>query len=162
MQKVLSVVLVLVTIISMLSFCSYAMSLSEENTVNFNDGGIVEYYDDGTYSITVIELSDVAVADTQTTSGTKTKTVYDGTGDALFACKVTGTFNYSGSNAICTASSTSYVIYDDYWKVTSHIASKTVNKAVGDFVAKKYVLGIAFGTTEYTVTLSCTPNGTLQ
>ncbi len=153
MQKVFSLLLVLILSFSMFSFGVYANDSSEPEI-------IVEYYDDGTYSVTEIGCGVVTCAGTtQQVTNYKTRNVYDGNDNKLFSCSITGTFRYDGTTSTCTSANSSYQITDDAWKITSHSASRSGNTATGTFTAKKYFVGLPVGTKDISVSLSCSPTG---
>lgn len=118
------------------------------------------YFDDGSYIVTIITESPSRA--TKTKSGTKTLSHYNDDNEKLWDATLKGTFTYTGSSATCTNSTISYNIYNNNWKITSATASKSSNKAIGDIIAKRYVLGIPTKTVEQTITLSCSASGTLS
>lgn len=119
----------------------------------------VEYFDDGSYVVTEFEESGISTFATSTTTKAKTSTYYTSNNVKQWMVVVTGTFNYTGSSATCTKSTTSYTIYDNSWKVTSSAASKSGNKATGTFTIKNYVLGIPVKTVNKTLTITCSNTG---
>lgn len=120
----------------------------------------ITYFDDGSYIITVITESPTQA--TKTKSGTKTTSYYNADNEKVWDATLRETFTYTGSSATCTNSTISYNIYNNNWKITSATASKSSNKAIGDIIAKRYVLGIPTKTVEQTITLTCSASGTLS
>ncbi|MBQ7117569.1 MAG: hypothetical protein IJN88_05100 [Clostridia bacterium] len=99
---------------------------------------------------------------TNTKTGQKKFEFYNSNDEILWSATLRGTFTYTGSRATCTASSITYEIFDDSWKITSATASKSGNTATGDVTAKRYALGIPVKTIERTITLTCSSSGVLS
>lgn len=118
----------------------------------------IEYFDDGTYCVTAFEETASALSSTTKTK-TKTSTFYNSSDEKLWSVSLTGTFTYTGSSATCTKSSVSYASYKSNWKITSATASKSGRKAIGEFVAKYYTLGVPTNTVNKTLTISCSNSG---
>lgn len=156
MKKAVSLILCVIMMFSVMSVSAFA---SDETVVSET----VTYLDDGSYMVTVLtESENLLSRATSTKTGSKTTTLYNSDSEAVVQLKLTGTFSYTGSSASCTASSVSYTVYDSSWKVTSSTASKSGNKAIGDFVSKHYVLLIPVQTIETTITITCSNSGTLS
>lgn len=119
----------------------------------------IEYYSDGSYTVTTIETSTITVLANSTVSKYKTTTHYSSKSEKEWDVTVTGTFTYTGNSATCTNSTVSYKIYDSNWKVTSSVASKSGRTATGKFTLKRYVLGIPTKTVNETLTLTCSNTG---
>lgn len=154
-KKFISLVIALLLILS-IPFTAFAQE-NENKIVS------IEYFDDGSYLI--VELVEEEVPLTRATSpksGTKTYTYISSTDKVLWIATLNGSFTYTGTSATCTSASVSYKIYDDSWKCTSAVASKSGRTARGDFVFKKYVLGIPIKTIEKSLTISCSNTGTLS
>lgn len=118
----------------------------------------IEYFEDGSYLITQSEISVTPFA-ASTKSHTKSANYYDANGDLAWKVSLTGTFTYTGSSATCTKATKSYKIYDDRWKVTSSGASKSGNKATGNFTVKRYLGSIPIKTVNKTLTITCSKTG---
>lgn len=151
MKKIVSVLL---SLIMVLSIAPTVFATQESSTYT-------EYLDDGSYLVITIETERLSRA-TNTITGKKTATYKDNNDETLWTATLKGTFSYTGSSATCTASSITYSITDDAWKITSATASKSGNKAIGNVTAKKYVLGISLKTVEKEITLTCSASGTLS
>lgn len=151
MKKIISVLLAILIVIFMCPTNAFA---AEAATNQY-----VEYFDDGSYIITEFETSGTSTFATSTTSKTKYSSYYNSNGDIEWRVSLTGTFTYTGSSSICTKATKSYNIYNDNWKVTSSSASKSSNKATGNFTVKKYVLGIPVKTVNKTLTITCSKTG---
>lgn len=119
----------------------------------------IEYYSDGSYSVTTLGTSSITVLANSTVSKYKTTAHYNSKNEKEWEITVTGTFNYTGSSATCTNSTVSYKIYDDHWKVTSAQASKSGRVAKGEFTLKRYFVGIPTKTVNETLTLTCSNTG---
>lgn len=121
----------------------------------------VEYYDDGSYTVTVFEENEISTI-TSTISKSKTATHYSSQDKKQWSVTLTGTFSYTGSSATCTNSKTFYQIFDSSWKVTSATASKSGRTAKGEFTIKQYLTGIPVRTEKSTLTISCSNSGVLS
>lgn len=161
MKRVLSLLLVVLTIILIAG-----VSVSAVNSTTPETSMSVEYFEDGSYMITTLAVYDTAPSGaraTKTKSGYKDNKYYSASGDLLWTVTINGTYTYTGSKATCTKATTSSVVYDNDWKVTSATASKSGNKAIGNFTVKRYMLGIPTATKEVTnLTLTCSATGVLS
>lgn len=85
----------------------------------------IEYLEDGSYFITVLEddTPGISLLSTTTKTKSKTKTYYNTDGTARWSLKVTGTFTYGDGSAKCTASSVTAQSYDSHWTIVSKSAS---------------------------------------
>ena len=124
----------------------------------------IEYLDDGYYIVTtvVVENENPITRATYGKTGAKTSTIYNADDEAMVTLKLTASFSYTGTSSSCTSASTSYTIHEDSWKVTSATATKSGNKATGNFTSKHYVLLIPVQTINSTVTLTCSNTGVLS
>lgn len=154
MKKLISVILV---ILILLSFPMISYAQGSEIAECIND--YVEYYEDGSYSITTIEISTVTTLAASTVKQTKKYTYYSSKSEKEWDITVTGNFTFTGSSATCTNSTVSYNIYDKNWKVTSAQASKSGRTATGEFTLKRYFLGVPTKTVNQTLTLTCSNTG---
>lgn len=154
MKKLISVFLALLMLLSF-PMISYA---DDSKVVEYTNGNI-EYYEDGSYSVTTIEINTISTLAASTVKQTKTISHYNSKNEKQWDITVTGTFTYTGSSATCTNSTVSYKIYDTHWKVTSSQASKSGRTATGDFTLKRYFLGIPTETVNKTLTLTCSNTG---
>ena len=153
MKKLLSLIIVFTTILSVLCFNASAVNTATSETI---------YLDDGSYIIvSVVEIADICRA-ANTKSGQKNYTYYDSDNTMLWKATLSASFTYTGDSAACTSSSITHTVYDSAWKITEATATKSGNKATGDVTAKRYVLGIAFKTIEQTITLTCSASGVLS
>ena len=153
MKKILAVFLSVIILLT-LPMISYASDFKDNKAESY-----VEYYSDGSYSVTTIETSSITVLANSTVSKSKNTAHYNSDNEMQWVITVKGTFTYTGSSATCTNSTVSYKIYDDHWKVTSAQASKNGRTAKGEFTLKRYVLGIPAKTVNETLTLTCSNTG---
>lgn len=164
MKRVLSVVTIVILLMSILSVSTLAASGSSiEPSIDLETAENIEYFSDGSYLITTIAtVSDIAPMSTSTKSGSKSYHYYNSKDVEQWTATIIGTFSYNGSSATCTSSSTSYTIYNSNWKVKEATATKSGNKAIGNFTVKYYFLGVPTKTIEHTLTLSCSATGVLS
>ena len=154
MKKLISVFLVL------LMFLSFPMiSYANDSEMAEYENGYIEYYEDGSYSITTIEASMISTLAASTVKQTKTTSYYSSKNEKEWDITVIGNFTFTGSSATCTNSKVSYKIYYNNWKVTSAQASKSGRTATGEFTLKRYALGIPYKTVNETLTLTCSNTG---
>ncbi|MCC8073109.1 MAG: hypothetical protein LIO62_03160 [Clostridiales bacterium] len=151
MKKFSTVILILFILIFMCPTTIFA----QEIKVNKN----IEYLDDGSYIVTEFNTNGASTFSTSTKNYAKSSSYYNSDDEKEWTVVLTGTFSYTGTSATCTKAVKSYTIYNDKWKVTSSSASKSGNKAIGDFVLKKYVLGVSVKTVDKTLTISCSKTG---
>ena len=154
MKKLISVFLIILMLLSF-PMISYA----DNSEIAEYTNGYVEYYDDGSYSITTIEISPISTFSASTAIQTKTTSHYSSKNEKEWDITVKGTFTFTGSSATCTNSTVSYNIYDKNWKVTSSKASKSGRTATGEFTLKKYFLGVPIKTDNETLTITCSNTG---
>lgn len=122
----------------------------------------VEYLDDGSRYVTVIEDVPTDTLQTlSTTTTTKSKTAYyeSASGERLWYVRVTGTFTYGNGTSKCTASTPSAEAIGSTWKVSNISGSKSSNKASATATGKQYYAGKVIDSKTKTVTLTCSPMG---
>ena len=158
MKKTLSIILVVILMFSVLSTHVFA-----ENS-NIAVAENVEYFDDGSYIVTTLSVDEENYLSRATVSKTGSKTVvlYNSSDEAMVTLKLTATFTYTGSSSTCTAATPSYTIHENSWKVTTSTASRSGNKATGNFTAKHYALLIPIQTRDVTITITCSNTGVLS
>lgn len=158
MRKVLSFLFAVIMIFSVTS----VFACAEDSYVVISES--IEYLEDGSYIVStlVVENDKPVARATNSKTGSRTSVLYNSDNEPMVTLKLTATFNYTGSSATCTAASTSYTIHNSYWKVTSATATKSGNKATGNYTSKKYLLGIATQTINSTITITCSNTGTLS
>ena len=105
MKRFISVILVFILIVS----CSIAVSAEQ---IAAEPKTEIEYFEDGSYTVTVLEESNSLARAGK--SGKKTKTYYTASNEPVFSVTVTGTFSYtSGVSAEATGSSVVVSLYKD-------------------------------------------------
>lgn len=96
-----------------------------------------------------------------TKSGQKTKSYKNSSGAVMWSVTVYGTFSYNGSTATCTSATRSTTCPGSGWSIVSSSASKSGNTATATATAKYSSNGVNYNRT-LSVSLSCSPNGTLS
>lgn len=152
MKKIISLLSVILMIAVL---CPNTAFANDEIVTETN----VEYFDDGSYIVTELTESTITTFATKTVSKSKSSHYYESDNSKAWTVVLSATFNYTGSSATCTSAKTSYTIYNDAWKVTSAVPSKSGNKATGTFTVKKYVLGVPIKTVNRTLTITCSNTG---
>ncbi len=150
MKKIMSLFVICISFFNVFGFTVSASTESVEQ---------IKYFEDGSYMITYVETSSMRASSEKTAS--KLSKYYNSNDKLLWSVTLTGTFSYTGTSAICTASSVSSQIYDSSWKVTEAVASKSGNKATGSFVVKKYVLLVPIQSNDVNLTLTCSATGNI-
>lgn len=152
MRKLIS----LLSVILMIAVLCPNTALANDKIVT---DSYVEYFDDGSYIVTELSENTITTFAAQTTSSYKVSHFYNSNNVKEWTVRLDATFSYTGSSATCTSAKTSNTIYNDAWKVTSAVPSKSGNKATGTFTVKKYALGIPIKTVNKTLTITCSNTG---
>lgn len=160
MKRITSILLTIILTLSMTATALAAhpkyVSSQEEYT----------YFDDGSYSITVIETEDdftiSLFATTSTKTGSKTFTYYNSNNEALWYVKVMATFSYGSGSSKCTNASVSAASNSSNWKISDKSVSKSANTATAKATAKRYAMGFTVKTIQESVTLTCSSTGKLS
>ena len=148
-------------IVSILIFCICVLAFPTSAFCG-NRTSQIRYYEDGTYSVTVVETYSPLISTYTTTRTGRAKTIlYSEAGDSLFAVIVTGLFTYTGVASYCRESSVSTEFYSDDWKYVSSNASRAANKAQADATGRCYLGILPLGDTTIYVTLECDKDGNL-
>lgn len=149
-------------IVTILVFCICVLAFP---TTAFcgNRTSQIRYFEDGTYSVTILETYSplISTYDTTTRTGRATTVLYSESGDSLFSVTVTGLFTYTGVASYCRESSVSTEFYSSYWEYVSSNAYKSANKAAADATGRCYFMGVPMGTSTIGVTLECDKDGNL-
>ena len=119
----------------------------------------IEFFEDGSYIITVIETNRTLLVPLSNITKTKTEYYYDSNHNLDWKASLTASFTYNGTTSSCTNASIGYHIYDSDWRLTSSNCSKSGATATGNFTFKHYVLLIPNKTINKTLTLTCDKNG---
>lgn len=138
---------------------SIPFSVFAQSTITTNSK--VEYFDDGSYLVTEFTET-IAPFSSGSKSEGKTATYYSSDDERQWSVTIWGTFTYTGSSATCTNASTSYTVYNSAWKVKEATATKSGRTATGNFLVKKYWLGIITKTVPMTVIMSCDNSGNIS
>lgn len=154
-------IVLIITVIMIFSVLSVSVCAESNSTIVLET---TEYFEDGSYSITVLTVNnETAVSkEISTKTGSKTTVFYNADNEKMVTVKLTASFSYTGSSATCTSVTPSYTIHDSHWRVTNSTGTKSVNKAIGEFTAKRYVLGIPTQTVDKTLTITCSNTGVLS
>lgn len=150
MKRAVSILFVLVFLFCAMPLVGAAETVSEDR-IELGDG----YY-------LIAETFQSGARASQSISGSKPYTCYDGNGTALWKVTLYGTFSYTGSSATCTASSVSTTVYDSTWSTGSKSASKSGSKATGSATMKKTSGGVTVKSIPVSLSLSCSANGSLS
>lgn len=121
----------------------------------------IEYYEDGSYLVTQIE-SGISLFASGSKTVTKYSSYYNSDSEIQWTLYLKASFTYTGSSATCTSASPSYKIYDSAWKVTKAEVSRSGRTATGDYVVKKYWLGIITKTIPVKIIATCDNNGNIS
>lgn len=152
MKKLFSVLLSILILTSLLSVASAAEVEPS-----------VEYFPDGSYSVTVIEDESPGISFFSSSSTkSKTKIYYSSDDVALWYVKVTGTFTYGDGSSECTSASVSAGSYVSVWSIVSKSSSKSGNKAIANATADQTRAGDTVKTVTESVTLTCSATGTFS
>lgn len=122
----------------------------------------VEYLEDGSSFVTILEELPTATRASGTKSGRKTAQYRNERGTVLWSVTVHGDFTYNGKTATCTRATKSTTCPASNWKITASSAGKSENRATAKATAKKYVNGKVTRTVSKSVTLTCSPSGSLS
>ena len=135
---------ILLSLTLSLSLCNAQILLASNSNTQ------VEYFEDGSYCITVIEdcsnlnLSDISTASTSKTVSKSKKTSYYSSSNAeLWYVKVTGSFTYGNGSAVCNSSSVTAESKNSNWKISNKSSGKSGNTATASATGKRYVNGNA-------------------
>lgn len=151
MKRAIAVLLIMAIFVS---FIPIQISAEEQNRA-----GVI-CLDDGSYIME--SISEYGPRLTGHKTGSKTYDYYGSDGKLKWSAEVCGNFMYNGTTSSCTASNVTVTIYDDQWVVVSKQASHNRNTATGEIVMGKTRLGATVGTVNYSLSVSCDPNGNLS
>ena len=123
----------------------------------------IAYFDDGSYVITTVSVTNTAATRaSKTRVGSIKHDYHDAGGDLDWSASMTATFTYDGSTSRCTSANTPEItIYNNIWSVYSKSSSKNGNTATGNVtMAAKQIIGSS--KFPVTLTLTCDKNGVLS
>lgn len=164
MKRILSFVIVVVLIFSLQS----VFAGEKIESVSKIDSVEVEYLEDGSRYVTVIESIPTEtmsnghiVSPLSVKTETKSKIAYyeNSSGTRLWYVKVTGTFTYGNGTSKCTSVTPSAASNHSSWKVSDISGSKSGNKASATATGKQYADGKLVQSVTRTVTLTCSATG---
>lgn len=142
----------------MLFSCTFAASATEQ--VDSNVITEIEYFEDGSYTVTTLEIFEASRA-TNTKTGSKTKTHYDSSGSVNFSVTLTASFSYTGSSATCTSATASKSISNSAWTVTTS-TSRSGRTGTVSYTGTQKALGVTIRTVTDSITISCSNTGVLS
>ena len=151
MKRIICLALLAVMLVSVLPINTYAVNIEEIG---------ITYFEDGSYMTETIYTIQSRASGTIT--GSKEKNYYDESGSLDWKAVLTGTFGYTGSSAVCTASSCNVTIYDSAWYTISKSATKSSNSAFASVTMGYKVLGVTVNQVPVSITLTCDKNGNLS
>ena len=151
MKRFVCFVLSFFLLLSAASTASAAEITASEEIISFEDG-----------SYLIIETVQSMVRSSDTSSGFKRYVYCDENDTVKWRAILTGTFTYDGTTATCTDSSVTTYVYASNWYEVSKSAGKSGNTATGSVTMGRTVLGITVAKETYSLTLTCSPNGTLS
>lgn len=151
-KKVISVLLILVSLIGILPLQAFA-------TQNTAPADVIPL-EDGSYVVVSLETSQARIANTVT--GTKSWTCYGADNEVLWIAELTATFAYSGAWYTCATADCDVTIYADSWHETRNNVRRGSNNAYADLTMTRIVLGITAQTIEGTIKLTCDNTGKLS
>ncbi len=126
-----------------------------------NELGNIQYYADGSYSVTTISIKESDRATVKTIS--KDVKYYDSDGSLAVTLTVTGVFNVGSGSVTCTSATYSTVSHQSNWSIVSPSASHANHgsyaTATASGTAKKKVLGITIKSVSLSVTITCNSDG---
>ena len=117
-------------------------------------------FEDGSYMIITIE--DIGTRATNTRSGNKYVTYYDGSDNVEWEAKLYASFTYDGTTSTCTSANCTVTIYENAWYEYSNSTTRSGNTATTELVMGQRLLGITIAKREYTITLTCDKDGNLS
>ncbi len=166
MKRFVSFLLCLCVITSVLctipNVCSASALETETADERIISQTVTELPDGNSVLITISESPTATYATSYTKSASKSYTLRNSDGEALWQFSIRGTFRVTtGVSAVCTNVTHSYSITDDAWHYVSGSSYYTGNKAVGNAEFNRKLLLITVETRQCQVTLTCDTNGNL-
>lgn len=152
----------LITVTIILSLILLPKLPTKANTIGNTDNEPI-------HCVTVIEESPIAIdpaislySTAQAKTGSKTVYYKNAKDETLWYVKVTATFSYNGLTSTCASASVTAKSNNSYWKVSNKKSSYSGNHGTASATGKKYLFGVVTSTINSSVTLTCSPNGTLS
>jgi hypothetical protein len=126
----------------------------------------IEYFEDGSYCITVIEDCNIinnpsitTASASKTVSKSKTAHYYSSSNVEQWYVKVSGSFTYGNGSAVCNSASVIANPKNKDWKVSNKTSRKSGNSATASATGKRYKNNVLLETVTKSVTLTCSPTG---
>ena len=164
MKKYLSILLAVVVLLYAFAFSASAQSAVTEAAVTQQDGSVIYYHDNGTYTVvSVVEAEAGARSEAKTKTATVTASNYEDSDNSLnWTYVLTATFSYTeGESATCTAASYSQTISNSSWQFSDGSATKSGNTAHGTGTFVRKWLFITRETVPVNLYISCDSYGNI-
>lgn len=133
------------------SFMGLSASAQEKEVVSKE----YEYFDDGSYIVTVIEETPSLARVAGSKSGSCTSTYYNYNNVSQWTLTVNGTFTYNGSSSNCISVSSYTTYHVSGCSLVSKSDYRSGNQAIANATVKAAL------TMSMNATLTCSANGTL-
>lgn len=158
MKKITSTLLIILSLILVFTF-SVSANNSNAQRLSTDNNSYVEYYNDGSYTITTTNTtvqSPVTRASTYVVTGERIVNLYNSSDELQWTYTLIGKFTVVyGESVVCTSSTYSYEIYNSSWSLTAHENTYRNNIASGTATFKKKVLFITTNTHNVDVEIGC-------
>ena len=152
MKKTISIILV---VLSVLVTFSLPVSANAHSTIT-DTNSYIEYYEDGSYSVTTITQSPATRASTYVVTGEKVVDLYNSSNELQWTYTLIGKFTVVyGESVVCTSSTYTHTIYNSGWSLTAHNNTYRNNIACGTATFKKKVLFITTNTYDVDAEIGC-------
>lgn len=125
-----------------------------------NEDVTITTFDDGSYLEIVITEGNTRASNSK--SGQKTLSYKNSNGEVEWKAVLSASFTYTGSSATCTSASCTVTTYSSDWYVVSKSTTRSGNTATTQLTMGEKYLGVTISKPSYTITLSCSNNGTLS
>ena len=162
MKRIFAVILVAL----MLTLAIVPAAQAEEiaaTVETYETNSTIEYFEDGSYMVTIIKESPTARSRVYTKVGEKIVHLYDSDDVLQWTYKLVGKFKIvSGVSVACSESSYTSDIYVDEWSLTAHNNYISNNIAYGTATYKKKVLFITTSTQDIKGSIGCNVYGDIN
>lgn len=148
------IVYLLLSLILLVTMSPLALAAEQKETTQ------IIYYEDG--SSLEIAIVQADTRSSNTTSGRKTFTYKDSSGNTDWIAVLTGSYIHDGTTANCTYADCQITIYDTAYYVVSKSAEKNGASATTTFTIGRTVLGFTVAKDTHTINLTCSPDGKLS
>lgn len=155
MKKFTSIWVILLSLVLLFTF-SVSANDTDVLLLNTETNSYVEYYEDGSYTITTITQSSSARSSTYIVRGERIVNLYNSSDELQWTYTLIGRFSVvEGESVTCIESTYSYEIYDNSWSLTAHDNTYRNNIACGTATFKRKVLFITVNTHDIDVEIGC-------